>query len=80
MSQHLPENQRWNVFLNAATNSKNIQVIAVTPQEITFTTSDHSALNAFNDSKIMKSKIIHAISSQTNEIAESSLTNEHAEQ
>ena len=80
MSQHLPENQRWNVFLNAATNSKNIQVIAVTPQEITFTTNDHSALNAFNDSKIMKSKIIHAISSQTNETAQNTLLNEHAEQ
>ena len=80
MSKHLPENQKWSIFLNTATNSNSIHVQSVTSQEISFTTTDLSVLNSLNDPKIMKGSTIHAIRSSTEDSIQSSIENEHTEQ
>ncbi len=82
MSKHLPENQKWSIFLNAATNSNSVHVQSVTSQEISFTTTDHSVLRSLNDPKIMKGSIVHAIGAPTEDSVLNSIAiaNEYMEQ
>lgn len=60
MAIHLPEEKKWTLFLNAATNSKAINVFSVDGQEVSFNIKDHTILSAFNSPDIMKANIIHA--------------------